>query len=214
MPLPPEENPFLGIRGIRVGLERPELLREQLRAILRVKSKGEISVMFPMIALLEEFQQARGILEEERKRLGAKPVKVGIMVEVPSAALTAELFAKECDFFSIGSNDLAQYTLAMDRGHVSLTKQADALHPSVLRLIEMTVRAARKHDKWVSVCGGIASDPVAVSLLVGLGVHELSASIPTVPLIKTKVRETVFSEATIRAEKTLGMKNAREVRGG
>lgn len=212
LPIPAEENPFLGVRGIRVGFLRPEILREQLRAILRVKSRGKINVMFPMISTLDEFIAARAMLEEERKRLGAPPVQLGIMIEVPSAALLAEAFAKECDFFSIGTNDLTQYTLAMDRGHKDLAKQVDGLHPSVLRLIDMTVQAARKYKRWVGVCGGIASDQKAVPILLGLGVEELSVSIPVIPLVKSQVRETSLAEAKLVAVKALSAPGAKEVR--
>jgi phosphocarrier protein FPr len=212
LPIDPEENPFLGVRGIRVGFLQPEILREQLRAILRVRSKGKIHVMFPMIATIDEFRKAKAILEEERLKLNAPEVSVGIMVEVPSAALIAESFAPECDFFSIGTNDLTQYTLAMDRGHKDLAKQVDALHPSVLRLIEMTVLAAHKYKKWVGVCGGLASDLKAVPILLGLGVDELSVSIPVIPLVKSQVRETNLAEATKLAQKALHVLSGAQVR--
>lgn len=213
LPIEPEENPFLGVRGIRVGFMKPEILREQLRAILRVKSKGKIHVMFPMIASLQELRQAKAILEEERKKLSAAPIQVGIMVEVPSAALMADTLAKECDFFSIGTNDLTQYTLAMDRGHKDLAKQVDGLDPSVLKLIEMTVKAAHAHGKWVGVCGGLASDAKAVPILLGLGVDELSVSIPVIPLVKSQVRETKLEIAKSFAEKALEASSAKDVRG-
>lgn len=194
LPLPPEENPFLGVRGIRIGLKHPEILRQQLRAILRVRSQGKINVMFPMIATLEEFRQAKAILEEERLKLGAPTINVGIMVEVPSVALIADTLAREADFFSIGTNDLTQYTLAMDRGHADLAKQVDALHPSVLKLIELSVQAAHRHGKWVGVCGGIASDIKAIQILVSLGVDELSVSLPSIPLVKSAVRNSSSAE--------------------
>lgn len=203
LPLPAEENPFLGVRGIRIGLKHPEILRQQLRAILRVRSQGKINVMFPMIATLEEFRQAKTILEEERAKLGVSPVNVGIMVEVPSVALIADSLAREADFFSIGTNDLTQYTLAMDRGHTDLAKQVDALHPSVLKLIELSVQAAHRHGKWVGVCGGIASDLKAVQILVGLGVDELSVSLPSIPLVKSAVRSSELNESKAIAQKAL-----------
>lgn len=194
LPIEAEENPFLGVRGIRVGFLHPEILRQQLRAILRVKTSGKLCVMFPMIAAIDEFRRAKQMLEEERAKLKAPPVEVGIMVEVPSVALTAEVFAREVDFFSVGTNDLTQYTLAMDRGHTGLAKQVDALHPSVLKMIQLSCEAARKHGKWVGVCGGLASDLKAVPILIGLGVSELSVSIPTVPLVKSGVREVASKE--------------------
>lgn len=213
LPIPTEENPFLGVRGIRVGFLKPEILREQLRAILRVKSKGKIHVMFPMIASLQELRQAKAILEEERKKLGAAPIQVGIMIEVPSAALMADALAKECDFFSIGTNDLTQYTLAMDRGHKDLAKQVDGLDPSVLKLIDLTVKAAHANGKWVGVCGGLASDAKAVPILLGLGVDELSVSIPVIPLVKSQVRETTLEIAKTFAQRALEASSAKDVRG-
>lgn len=212
LPLDAEENPFLGIRGIRIGLKHQEILRQQLRAILRVRSQKPINVMFPMIATLDEFIEAKQILEEERTKLGAKPVHVGLMIEVPSAALIAEQLAPEADFFSIGTNDLTQYTLAMDRGHKDLAKQVDALHPSVLKLIEMTAKAAHKQGKWVGVCGGLASDLKAVNILIGLGIDELSVSLPSIPLVKSKVREQSFTDTKTLAQKCLNARDGDAVR--
>lgn len=212
LPLPQEENPFLGVRGVRVGVQHPEIFREQLRAILRVRHQGRIDVMFPMIATLEELRWARGILEEERAKLGAPKVNVGIMIEVPSAALIADILAPEVDFFSIGTNDLTQYTLAMDRGHKDLAKLVDGLHPSVLRLIDMTTHAARRNGKWVGVCGGIAGDAKAVPILVGLGVQELSVSLPVIPLVKAQIRETSMMDAQRLAAEALTSPDAERVR--
>src|SRR6185436_5302029 len=135
---------------------------------------GAVRIMFPMVATLSELRDARAMLDEAVGELGAAPIPVGIMVEVPSAALLASTFAREIDFFSIGSNDLTQYTLAMDRGHPKLAARVDALHPAVLRLIDLTVRGAREHGKWVGVCGGMAGDAQAIPILIGLGVDELS----------------------------------------
>ncbi|MBX3021760.1 MAG: phosphoenolpyruvate--protein phosphotransferase [Bdellovibrionales bacterium] len=212
LPIEAEENPFLGVRGIRVGFLHPEILRQQLRAILRVRTRGKLCVMFPMISSLEEFRKAKQMLEEERAKLKAAPVQVGIMVEVPSVALTAEAFAREVDFFSVGTNDLTQYTLAMDRGHTGLAKQVDALHPSVLKLIEMSIQAAHAHGKWVGICGGLASDLKAVPILLGLGVDELSVSIPSVPMVKSTVRECRVSECESLAKRAVGAATATEVR--
>lgn len=212
LPMPAEENPFLGVRGIRIGLAQPEILRTQLRAILRVKSQAKMHIMFPMISTLEEWREAKEILEQEREALKAAPVAVGIMVEVPSTALMAEVFAKEVDFFSIGTNDLTQYTLAMDRGHKDLAKQVDALHPSVLKLIELTAQAANKYGKWVGVCGGLASDLNAVGILLGLGVRELSVSLPSIPLVKSRVRESALPEAESLAAQALIAENGEKVR--
>lgn len=212
LPLEPEENPFLGIRGIRIGLLYENVLRTQLRAILRVKSQARMHIMFPMIATLEDWHAAKRILEEERLKLNVERPQVGIMVEVPSVALMAEAFATEVDFFSVGTNDLTQYTLAMDRGHKDLAKQADALHPSVLKLIELTCNAAKGAGKWVGVCGGLAGDSKAVAILIGLGVKELSVSIPSVPLIKAQVRELNTTDALLAAKRAMACRTAREVR--
>lgn len=211
--LPPEENPFLGIRGIRLGLIEPELLRTQVRAALRAAPLTRLHIMFPMVATLEEVQSARQMIQEELMMQGhGAQVKIGVMIEVPSAAVMAEKFAREVDFFSIGTNDLTQYTLAMDRGHPKLAKLADALHPSVLRLISMTTDGAHQHGKWVGVCGGIASDPLAVPLLIGLGVDELSVSVPSIPAIKASVRRLNKSACVKIAQKALDLDTAGEVR--
>jgi phosphocarrier protein FPr len=212
LPLPREDNPFLGERGIRVQLNRPELLRAQLRAILGASREGRVAVMFPMIALVEEWRAARRILDEEQQRLGVPPVEAGIMMEVASAALMADQFAREVDFFSFGTNDLTQYTLAMDRGHPRLAPFVDALSPAVLRLIDMSVRAAQAHGRWTGVCGGIAGDPQGVPLLVGLGVDELSVSVPAIPTIKAQVRRLTMSECRRLADMALGCATAAEVR--
>ncbi|MBD1849295.1 phosphoenolpyruvate--protein phosphotransferase [Leptolyngbya sp. FACHB-711] len=210
--LPEEENPFLGVRGIRLCLQRPDLFRTQLRAIFRASQTGSIKIMFPMIAMLEEFLQARDIAESVRSEIGADPVDYGMMIEVPSAVLMAAEFAKEVAFFSIGTNDLTQYTLAMDRGHPALAKQADALHPAVLRLIEQTVRAAQIEGKWVGVCGGIAGEPLGAAILTGMGVTELSVSIPSVAAVKAKLRSLAFSQAQDLARRALRCRTAQEVR--
>ncbi|WP_254721871.1 phosphoenolpyruvate--protein phosphotransferase [Kovacikia minuta] len=212
LPIPHEENPFLGERGVRIGFDRPEILRTQLRAILQASQSGKVSVMFPMIARLEEFRMAKAMLEEERQKLGIAPIPVGIMVEIPAAAVMAHQFAAEADFFSIGTNDLTQYTLAMDRGHPKLAPYVDGLNPAVLSLIGMAAKAANDHGKWCGICGGIGSDPQAVPLLMGLGIKELSVSVPTIPSIKAQVRELSFAECQKLAEKALTLNTAAEVR--
>ena len=213
LPIPPEENPFLGIRGVRVGLEQPEVLRAQVRAILRAADAGaKMSVMFPMIATLDDFRQAKQILETERSLLGAPPVAVGIMVEVPSVAVMAAQFAAEVDFFSVGTNDLTQYTLAMDRGHPKLAPQVDGLNPAVLGLIDMATTGAHAAGKWVGVCGGIASDPQAVPILVGLGVDELSVSIPAIPAVKAQIRSMSLADCQALAVRALTQASAAAVR--
>ncbi|MDS4022723.1 MAG: phosphoenolpyruvate--protein phosphotransferase [Candidatus Competibacter sp.] len=212
LPIPKEENPFLGERGLRIGLDRPEILRTQLRAILRAAAFGKIRVMFPMVGLLSELRDAKAMLEEERQRLGVGRIETGIMVEIPAAAIMAAQFAREADFFSIGTNDLTQYTLAMDRGHPKLAPKVDGLNPSVLRLIAWTVEAAHAQGKWVGVCGGIASDPQAVPLLIGLGVDELSVSLPTIPGIKAQIRTLWLHECQELARRALTLETAAEVR--
>ena len=211
LPLPKEDNPFLGLRGVRVSLDRPDLFRIQLRAILQAAPIGDLHIMFPMIATLDELRTAKQILAEEQLASG-QSAKVGIMIEVPAAAVMAELFAREADFFSIGTNDLTQYTLAMDRGHPKLAKQADALHPAVLNLIHTTIEAAHKHRKWVGICGGIASDVLAVPVLIGLGVDELSVSVPAIPAVKARVCRLALGECRTLAQEVLQMATATEVR--
>lgn len=212
LPMPHEENPFLGERGVRIGFDRPEILRTQLRAILRASEKGNVRVMVPMIARLPEIRLVKAMLEEERQSLGVAPIEVGIMIEVPSAAVMADQFAEEVDFFSIGTNDLTQYTLAMDRGHPKLAPLLDGLDPSVLRLIDLTVRGAQKHGKWVGICGGIGSDPQAVPILIGIGVKELSVSIPSIPSIKAQIRKLSLTDCQRLAEQALSAETAAQVR--
>jgi multiphosphoryl transfer protein len=213
LPIAPEENPFLGERGIRIGLDRPEVLRTQVRAILRAADAGaRIHVMFPMIATIEDFRQAKAIFEEERADLGAAQVPLGIMVEVPSVAVMAPQFAAEVDFFSVGTNDLTQYTLAMDRGHPRLAPQVDGLNPAVLGLIAQATKAAHDAGRWVGVCGGMASDPQAVPILLGLGVDELSVSVPAVPAVKAQVRSLSLAQCQDLAARALTADSAAAVR--
>lgn len=210
--LPAEENPFLGIRGIRLCLQRPDLFRPQLRAIYRAAQTGSVKIMFPMIATLEELQLAQQMAEEARLEMGGPVVDIGMMIEVPAAVLMANEFAKVVDFFSIGTNDLTQYVLAMDRGHPALAKQADGLHPAVLRMIDQTVQAANAAGKWVGVCGGMAGDPKGAAILAGLGVTELSISIPSVAAVKAKLRSLSLAQTQDLAKRALNCRNAQEVR--
>ena len=213
VPMAHEANPFLGMRGIRLCLERPHLLREQFSAILASADLTRLHIMLPMVTQLSELRMARQLLEEQALALGIKTLpKLGIMIEVPAAALMADLFAPEVDFFSIGTNDLTQYTLAMDRDHPRLASQADSLHPAVLRLIATTVKAAHAHGKWVGVCGALASETLAVPLLLGLGVDELSVSVPLIPSIKARVRELDFVACQALAQRVLGLESAGQVR--
>ncbi len=207
---PFEPNPFLGVRGIRLGLERPELLLTQLGAILRVAADHPLRVMFPMVATVDELRAANDLLE----RAGERPptLEVGIMVEVPSAALLAERLAEDVDFFSIGTNDLTQYTMAADRGNVRVSELADAVHPAVLRSIRMTVEAADAHGRWVGVCGELAGDPDATALLLGLGVRELSMGAPAIALVKREVRTVDLAAARALADAALSCATSTEVR--
>jgi multiphosphoryl transfer protein len=212
LPIPKEDNPFLGERGVRVALDRPEILRIQLRAILRASAFGRVSVMFPMISSLEEIRDAKAILAEESQRLGIAPIPAGIMVEVPVTAVMAAQFANDADFFSIGTNDLTQYTLAMDRGHPKLAPCIDGLSPGVLQLINHTVRGGHAANRPVAVCGGIASDVHGVPILIGLGVDELSISLPAIPAIKGQIRKLRLDECRELAQKALAAESAAEVR--
>jgi phosphocarrier protein FPr len=212
LPIPHEDNPFLGERGVRVSLGRPEILRTQLRAILRASAFGKISVMFPMIATLDELRDVKAVLAEEATNLRVPEIPAGIMVEVPAAAVMAAQFAREADFFSIGTNDLTQYTLAMDRGHPKLAPHVDGLSPAVLRLIAHTVEGARAKGRRVGVCGGIGSDPRAVPILLGIGVDDLSVSLPAIPTVKAQIRTLRIDECRELAKRALAAESAEQVR--
>lgn len=211
-----EDNPFLGVRGVRLGLQRPALLRAQLRAIVRAAAEHEhVKLMFPMVATREELRAARALLDDARRETGAEPragFEAGIMVEVPSAALTAPALAPEVDFFSIGTNDLTQYALAAERGNAAVAGLADGLHPAVLTLIGAVCEAARAHGRWVGVCGELAADPVAVPLLIGLGVRELSVAAPSVGAVKAAVRALDTGAAAELARAARAAASAAEVR--
>jgi phosphotransferase system enzyme I (PtsI) len=207
--LPQEDNPFLGCRAIRFCLEHPEIFKVQLRAILRASAHGYVRLMYPMISGLGEFRQANAVLEECKAELRAegKPfneqLEVGIMVEVPSAALAADLLAKEVKFFSIGTNDLIQYTVAVDRGNDRITHLYKPTHPAILRLIQMVVSAARENNIWTGVCGEMAGDIVLTPLLLGLGIDELSTSATVVPRVKKAVQSVSLSDCQKLAEQAL-----------
>ena len=211
-PIAKEENPFLGVRGIRLTLQRPQIMEAQLRALLRSADNRPLRIMFPMVGSVDEWRAARDMTERLRLEIPVADLQLGIMIEVPSAALLAPVLAREVDFFSVGTNDLTQYTLAIDRGHPTLSAQADGLHPAVLQLIDITVRAAHAHGKWVGVCGELAADPLAVPVLIGLGVDELSVSARSIPEVKARVREFSLSEAQGLAQKALAVGSPAEVR--
>ncbi|SER71480.1 phosphocarrier protein FPr [Pseudomonas sp. NFACC02] len=211
-PIDKEENPFLGVRGIRLTLQRPDVMESQLRALLRAADNRPLRIMFPMVGTVEEWRQARDMTERLRLEIPVADLQLGIMIEVPSAALLAPVLAREVDFFSVGTNDLTQYTLAIDRGHPTLSAQADGLHPAVLQLIDITVRAAHAHGKWVGVCGELAADPLAVPVLVGLGVDELSVAARSVGEVKACVRDLNVIGARQLAQAALAVGSAAEVR--
>ena len=218
LPLEREPNPNLGLRGIRLGLSHPELLTAQLRAALRVAADHPLRVMIPMVATVDEVRRARELLDAARASLvaGGVPmperIDVGIMVEVPAAALLVEAFVPLVDFFSIGTNDLAQYVLAADRGNAEVAALADAMHPSVLRLIDRVVRAAAEGGRSVAVCGELAGDLLAIPLLLGLGISELSLAAARIPLAKQAVRATDLGAVRRLAARALAAGSAAEVR--
>lgn len=186
--LPHETNPFLGVRGVRLCLRRPDLFVPQLRALYRAAKEGPLWIMFPMVSTLDEASAAIALAETVRAELDAPKVPLGIMVETPSAAALADHFAQAVDFFSIGTNDLTQYVLAIDREHPELARNAESLHPAVLRMIRQTVEGARRHRKWVGVCGGLAGDALGAAILAGLGVDELSMSPRDIAAVKARLR--------------------------
>jgi phosphotransferase system enzyme I (PtsI) len=212
-----EENPQLGWRSIRLLLGHESSFRAQLRAILRASAHGDVRLLLPMVSSIDELRRTRALIEEAGKDLTRAGVPfdadlpVGVMIEVPSAALIADAFARECDFFSIGTNDLTQYTLAVDRGNERVAHLYDPLHPAVLTLIQHTVRAAERAGLPVSVCGEMASNPLAVPLLVGLGIGELSGTPSVVPVTKEIVRALDSSEVADDARRALQMSTAAEV---
>ncbi|OLS64939.1 phosphoenolpyruvate--protein phosphotransferase [Pseudomonas putida] len=211
-PIAKEENPFLGVRGIRLTLQRPQVMESQLRALLRAADNRPLRIMFPMVGQVEEWREARRMVDRLLLEIPVSDLQVGIMIEVPSAALLAPVLAAEVDFFSVGTNDLTQYTLAIDRGHPSLSAQADGLHPAVLNLIDMTVRAAHAHGKWVGVCGELAADPQAVPLLLGLDVDELSVAARSIAEVKAQVRALGIEQARRLAREALTLGSAAAVR--
>ncbi|NPA90525.1 MAG: phosphoenolpyruvate--protein phosphotransferase [Chloroflexi bacterium] len=216
--LEPEPNPFLGWRGIRLTLERPDLLKTQFRAILRASVDHNIKIMLPMVSTLEEVRAARALFQEaqdELRRAGQpfdEGVELGIMVEIPAAALMAEKMAREVDFFSVGTNDLSQYTMAADRTNARVAHLADGLQPAVLRLIDRAARAAHEAGIWIGVCGEIAGDAVAAPILVGLGVDELSMNPPAIPRVKQVLRQWTWAEMQELAQKALDLESAEQVR--
>lgn len=213
-----ELNPFLGWRGIRFLLTRRDIFRTQLRAFLRASNAGKLKIMFPMITGLEEVRAAKALLEQVKQELREEgytydaDIEVGIMIETPGAVAIADLLARETDFFSIGSNDLIQYTLAVDRGNARISYLYEPMHPSILRLIRNTVEAGHAHDIWVGMCGEVAGDPLYSVLLVGLGLDELSISAYMIPEVKRIIRSITYDESKTLVRKAMGMSTAAEIR--
>jgi phosphoenolpyruvate-protein phosphotransferase/dihydroxyacetone kinase phosphotransfer subunit len=214
LPMPPEDNPFLGVRGIRLALARPDVLATQFRAILRVAAEHPVKTMLPMVATLSEITAARELLDQARADTGIDaPMELGIMVEVPAAALAAARLAAHVDFFSLGTNDLTQYTMAAERGDARLAALLAGPQPAVLRLVAATVAGAAAHGRWVGVCGELAGDPAAAVLLAGLGVTELSMAAALVPEVKAALREVSLADARAAAQAALETDDADTARG-
>lgn len=217
--LPSEMNPFLGYRAIRISLNRPDIFKVQLRALLRASAFGDIHIMYPMIASVEEVKQANAMLDECKAELTAegkefnKDIKVGIMIEVPAAAVISPILAKYVDFFSIGTNDLCQYTLAVDRMNEAIGSLYQPLHPGVIRLIKHVIDASHEQGKFTGMCGELASDPVATMILLGLGLDEFSMTASSIPLIKNILRSVSKAECEEVANKALTMDTAEEITG-
>ncbi len=217
MPVPREMNPFLGWRAIRFCLQQEDIFRDQLRAILRASAEGNVKMMYPMISGLDELKQANDLVEQYKAELRDENIpfdehlEIGAMIEIPSAAIVADSLAKRLKFFSIGTNDLIQYSLAVDRMNEKIAHLYEPTHPAILRLIKGTVQAAHDHKIWVSVCGEMASDPVLVPLLMGLGVDELSAACSLVPPIKFIIRRLKLAEAKDLAQFALASESASEI---
>lgn len=212
MPTPKEDNPFLGVRGLRLSLRHTDVFRSQIRAILTAADQTKVRIMFPMVTVLEELEQAKKIVEEEKKKANiSAAVEIGIMIEVPAAAIMADKLAPYVDFFSVGTNDLTQYTMASDRGNALLSCLSDGLDPAVLRMIKAAVIGAEKHGKWVGVCGAMAGDEQAVPVLIGLGVRELSASPSLIPAVKAQIRSLSFERCQELANLALDQEKASDV---
>lgn len=212
LPLPEEMNPFLGYRAIRISLDRQDIFRTQLRALLRASAFGKLRIMFPMIATLQEFRQAKAILQEEMQKLKAegiaydeKDLQVGIMVEIPAAAVLADQFAKEVDFFSIGTNDLIQYTMAADRGNDQVSYLYQPYNPSILRLIKRTIDAAHQEGKWVGMCGEAAGDSIMTPLLMGMGLDEYSMSATSILRVRSLMKHLDTNELQELVEQAINV---------
>ena len=215
--LPKEMNPFLGWRAIRIVLDRREILNAQLRAVLRASAYGKLAVMFPMIISVEEIRELKSVIEELKVELRNEGkafdenIQIGVMVETPSAAVNAKFLAKEVDFFSIGTNDLTQYTLAVDRGNELISHLYNPMSPSVLSLIKQVIDASHAEGKWTGMCGELAGDERATVLLLGMGLDEFSMSAISVPRIKKLIRNVNYQDAKLLAENALQQPTAAEI---
>lgn len=216
--LPEEMNPFLGFRAIRLCLEEQTIFRTQLRALLRASTFGNLKIMFPMIATLEEFREAKKLLLEEKEQLQqegtlvSEQIEIGIMVEIPSTAILADQFAKEVDFFSIGTNDLIQYTMAADRMNESVAYLYQPYHPAILRLVKMVIDASHAQGKWTGMCGEMAGDTIAIPLLIGLGLDEFSMSAPSMLKARNQINQLTQLEMKQITEKALSMQTSEQVK--
>lgn len=212
-----EPNPFLGWRALRLCFDNPQLFLNQVKAILRASTKGNVKIMLPMITVMAELEQAKSFVEQAKSDLKEKNIpfddniEVGIMVETPSCALLADRFASECDFFSIGSNDLTQYTLAVDRDNIKVANLYDSLNPAVLKLIKMSIEAAHNNGIWVGICGEFASDPIGIIVLLGMGIDELSMVPSVVPLAKKIIQSIDFTFAKEISQEVLNMVSPKEI---
>ncbi|MGA9121645.1 MAG: phosphoenolpyruvate--protein phosphotransferase [Bacteroidota bacterium] len=213
-----EQNPFLGWRGIRVMLDRPELFLTQLRAILRASTRNNVRIMFPMVSKLREVHLARGFLEQAKQELKARSlpfddgIKIGVMIEVPSAAIIADVLAAEVDFLSIGTNDLIQYLLAVDRDNSSVSQLYQQFNPAVIRTLKMIIDAGHKRHVWIGMCGEMAGDPLATVLLIGLGIDELSVNPAALPEIKKIIRAVKYRDAKRVADKIISLSTEEEIK--
>ncbi|AEH53000.1 phosphoenolpyruvate-protein phosphotransferase [Heyndrickxia coagulans 2-6] len=218
LPLPEEMNPFLGFRAIRLCLDRQDIFRTQLRALLRASAYGNLKIMFPMISNLDEFRKAKAILLEEKEKLiqegvqVADHIEVGIMVEIPSTAVMADLFAKEVDFFSVGTNDLIQYTMAADRMNEHISYLYQPYNPAILRLVKRVIDAAHKEGKWAGMCGEMAGDEIAIPILLGLGLDEFSMSASSILRARSQIRNLNKVDMEKLAEDVLNFTTNEEVK--
>lgn len=216
--MPEELNPFLGWRAIRMCLDRPEILKTQLRAIMRASSYGKLLIMYPMISNAQEISKANSVLAQVKEDLDRegitydKQLQVGIMVEIPSAAVIADLLAKEVDFFSIGTNDLIQYTMVCDRMNERISHLYEPLHPAVLWLIKHVIDASHRAGKWTGMCGEMAGDILAAPILLGLGLDEFSMSAASIPRVNKVIRSLTYEEARETADKALQLESPEEIR--